>query len=187
MTEGVLFDMDGTITRPHIDFKALRAEIGAPEGTPIMEHVESLVPDQRDRANAAIERVELEAAEVSTLNPGAEELLDGLRQIPLKLGLITNSNRKAMHFIVEKFALQFDLLLSREDAPLKPAPDLLLLALAKLGLHSETTVFVGDGHYDCSASSAAGIRYIHLEHGHSQVVSESTVFSLREVWNYLEL
>ena len=92
-----------------------------------------------------------------------------------------------MHFVVEKFALRFDLLLSREDAPLKPAPDLLFLALEKLGLNPQATVFVGDGHYDRSASAAAGIRYIHLEHGHTQVVSESTVFTLREVWNYLEL
>ncbi len=187
MTEGVLFDMDGTITRPHIDFKTLRAEIGVPEGTPIMDHVERLAPEKRNRANAAIERVELEAAEASILNPGAEQLLEGLGQIPLKLGLITNSNRKAMHFIVEKFALRFDLLLSREDAALKPAPDLLFLALEKLGLSPQATVFVGDGHYDRSASAAAGIRYIHLEHGHTQVVSESTVFTLREVWNYLEL
>ena len=185
--KGVLFDMDGTITRPHIDFKALRAEIGAPEGTPLMDHVESLAPEECRLANAAIERVELEAAAAAILNPGAGELLEGLRRVPLKLGLITNSNRRAMHLVVEKFALKFDLLLSREDAPLKPAPDLLLLALTKLGLRAESTVFVGDGHYDRSASAAAGIPYLHLEHGPRPTVSESTVFHLFEVWDYLEL
>ena len=189
MTEGVLFDMDGTITRPHIDFKALRAKIGVPEGTPIMEHVDRLRPRERDRANANIEAVELDAAKESVLNPGAAELLEGLRKIPVKLGLITNSNRHAMLFVVGKFRLRFDLLLSREDAPLKPAPDLLFLALEKLGLTPETTVFVGDGHYDRAASAAAKVRYIHLDHGRdqNQNVSDSVVFALSEVWNQLEL
>jgi HAD superfamily hydrolase (TIGR01549 family) len=189
MTKGVLFDMDGTITRPHIDFKALRAEIGVPEGTPIMAHVDALGPGARERANAAIEAVELDAAKESTLNPGAAELLEGLRGIPVKLGLITNSNRRAMLVVVGKFDLKFDLLLSREDAPLKPAPDLLFLALEKLGLTPETTVFVGDGHYDRAASAAAKVRYIHLEHSYdgNQNLSNSTVFTLSEVWNHLKL
>ena len=189
MTEGVLFDMDGTITRPHIDFKVLRSRIGVPEGTPIMSHVAALPRNERDRANSTIEEVELEAAEQSVLNDGAAELLEALRRVPLKLGLITNSNRRAMRFIVRKFDLKFDLLLSREDAPLKPAPDLLLLALEKLALKPESTVFVGDGHYDRTASAAAGVRYIHLEQGQtkSEHLSDSTVFALIEVWNHLEL
>ena len=34
MIKGVIFDMDGTITVPYIDWRALRAEIGAEPPSP---------------------------------------------------------------------------------------------------------------------------------------------------------
>ena len=42
MLKAILFDMDGTITRPNIDWKDLRARVGVPEGVPIMAHIDSL-------------------------------------------------------------------------------------------------------------------------------------------------
>ena len=185
MLKAIFFDMDGTITRPYIDWKTLRRRIGMPEGMTIMAHIESLPDPERSRAERAVEEAETEAAECAELNPGAAALIHGLRAHPVKLALITNNHRRAMHKVVEKFGLDFDLLLSREDAPLKPAPDLLLLALEKLRLQPQETCFIGDGRYDQMASEAAGIAYVHLANDNQPHERHPTIFALGELWNHV--
>ena len=44
MIEAILFDMDGTVTEPNIDWRALRDRLGVPQGTAIMDHISSLPP-----------------------------------------------------------------------------------------------------------------------------------------------
>ena len=47
----VVFDLDGTITRPYFDFDAIRKEIGMGEnGGPVLEAMEKMSPDERRRA-----------------------------------------------------------------------------------------------------------------------------------------
>lgn len=185
MLKAIFFDMDGTITRPHIDWKALRARVGVPEGVPIMAHIEALPATEREGAEIILCDVEYEAAEKSEPNPGVAELFDYLARQPLDLALITNNHRRAMHHVVEKLGLSFHLLLSREDAPLKPAPDLLLLALDRLGLEPTEAIFVGDGHYDRTASTAARIPYIHLAHDPTTEPNGPTIHHLRELPHHL--
>jgi HAD superfamily hydrolase (TIGR01509 family) len=186
MLRAILFDMDGTITRPHIDWPALRGRVGVPEGTPIMEYIDGLPEPERARANGVVEEVEMEAADSAVLNPGVHELLGRLRSRPLRLALITNNHRRAMLTVVDKFGLAFDLLLCREDALLKPAPDLLLLALDRLQVRAGEACSVGDGRYDRDASQAAGIRYVHLAHDRQTPVAGPTVHSLDELWEHLQ-
>ena len=185
MLKAIFFDMDGTITRPHIDWKELRVRVGVPVGVPIMAHIEELPAAERDRAEAILLDIEYEAAEKAESNPGVAELFDYLAQQPLDLALITNNHRRAMHHVVEKLGLRFRLLLSREDAPLKPAPDLLLLALDRLQLEASEAVFVGDGHYDRAASAAAGIPYIHLAHDPHALTDGPTIRHLGELPDHL--
>jgi HAD superfamily hydrolase (TIGR01509 family) len=185
MLKAVFFDMDGTITRPCIDWKALRQRVGVPEGMPIMAYIESLAPPARQQAEAILETAETQAAEAAELNPGAAELIRDLRALLLRLALITNNHRRAMQQVVARFGLRFDLLLSREDAPLKPAPDLLLLALERLGLEPGNACFVGDGRYDQLASEAAGIRYIHLANDSRPADGAPTIYALSELWRHL--
>jgi len=185
MLRAILFDMDGTITRPHIDWPALRHRVGVPEGMPIMEFIDGLPGSERARASALVEEVEMEAAHSAVLNPGVHDLLGRLRTRPVRLALITNNHRRAMLTVVEKFGLEFDLLLCREDAQLKPAPDLLLLALDRLQIQAAEACSVGDGRYDRDASQAAGIPYVHLTHDGQTPVAGPTVRSLDELWEHL--
>lgn len=185
MLRAILFDMDGTITRPHIDWPALRRRVGVPEGMPIMEYIDSRPESEWARASAQVEEAEMEAADNAILNPGVHELLGRLRTRPVRLALITNNHRRAMLTVVEKFGLAFDLLLCREDAQLKPAPDLLLLALDRLGVRAAQACCVGDGRYDRDASQAAGIPYVHLAHDRQAPVAGPTVHSLDELWEHL--
>ena len=42
MLKNIIFDMDGTITKPYIDWRALRAEIGVPPDQMIMHYINTL-------------------------------------------------------------------------------------------------------------------------------------------------
>ena len=187
MLKALFFDMDGTIISPHIDWEDLRARIDIPEGAPFIAYIDSLPSPQRERAHAALEAAENEAASHSILNPGAAELLNYLRSNSLRLALITNNNRRAMTTVVEKFNLRFDLLLSREDGILKPAPDLILLALDKLGLSPQEACFIGDGLYDRMASREAGVPFIHLSHDPLEAPTGPTIHTLAELRSHLGL
>src|SRR5205807_3799833 len=75
--EAVLFDMDGTLTEPMLDFPAIKAEMGI--GTrPILEALAELTGPSRAAAEAVLLRHEEHAAENSTLNPGCREVLEWL-------------------------------------------------------------------------------------------------------------
>ena len=91
-----------------------------------------------------------------------------------------------MDHVIERYGLAFDLCLSREDGVLKPAPDLLLMALKHFGLRADEAVFLGDGRYDRVASAAAGVRYIHLSHDRQRLEEEETIYALPEFLEWLD-
>ncbi|NJK45835.1 MAG: HAD-IA family hydrolase [Pleurocapsa sp. SU_196_0] len=62
----------------------------------------------------------------------------------------------------------FDLMLTRDDAAMKPAPDILLLALERLGVLPIHAVMVGDTGADVGAADAARVAHCYL---------------MAEVWN----
>ena len=74
----VIFDMDGTLTLPAINFDRLRAEIGIESGT-ILEALETMTDDERARAHETIEVYERVAARDSELQDGVHEVLEFLR------------------------------------------------------------------------------------------------------------
>lgn len=186
MLRAVLFDMDGTLTQPLIDWPDVRRRLEVAEGASIMDHIEAQDGHRRDRAESLLKQIEFEAATAALPNDGVVELIDRLRQRGLKTGLVTNNHQRAMEHIVEKLGLRFDLLLSREDGIAKPAPDLLILALERLGLKSSEALFVGDGRYDRAAAAAADLSYIHLDHDPAAAPNGPTVHKLAQVWQLLE-
>ena len=66
-----VFDLDGTLLVPALDFEAIRTEIGLPPVVPILETMEALRGPERERAFAILDRHEAEAAARSALMPGA--------------------------------------------------------------------------------------------------------------------
>ncbi|MFH1008609.1 MAG: HAD-IA family hydrolase [Candidatus Latescibacterota bacterium] len=181
MFRGVIFDMDGTITVPYIDWKALRAEIRAREGSTLIDHIESLDLEGRRWATGVLERHEAAAARHSELNAGVRELLDVLRARQIRTALVTNNNGPSMRLVLEKHHLVFDVALSREDGRIKPAADLVLMALKKVGLDPTEVVLIGDGRYDLQASEEAGIAFILLRHPDTEWDHQPAVSSLGDV------
>ncbi len=103
----VLFDRDGTITRPWFDFAKVRAEIGIPE--PLLENLPALPQGpQRKRGFAILERTEREASASSELNDGADEIVEWLRSRGIRSGLVTRNSRASAETVLEKRGPRFD-------------------------------------------------------------------------------
>lgn len=154
----VLFDLDGTLTRPYFDFPAIRAEIGlAPESKlPILESIELMPPGERRRAEEILLRREREAALGSELWDDAQAVLATLRAAGLSLGLMTRNSRSSADTVLAKHGLWFNLIHTREDGPVKPAPDPVLALCRQLGVAPDEAWVVGDYLFDIQSGHAAG-------------------------------
>jgi HAD superfamily hydrolase (TIGR01509 family) len=170
----VIFDFDGTLTHPGaLDFPAIKREIGCPPDQYILEWILALPPgDERDAAERTLERFELEAADASAPNVGAEELVRRLREAGLAVGVLTRNGRSAVDRALARFtaltADDFDVIVTRDDGDVapKPAPDGVLHAAAAMGEPPEQTLVVGDFLLDMQAGRAAGAVTAHLlNHG----------------------
>ncbi len=163
MIHAVLFDFDGTLTRPGaLDFAVIRTGIGCPQGIPILEYIESLHDlSARERASAILDEFELAAARASTPNEGAEEVLAGLAARGVPFGILTRNSRIAVRTALESFSTvregDFPVIICREDdARPKPHPDGVLLAASRFGCPPERLLVVGDYRFDVEAGAAAG-------------------------------
>jgi len=155
----VLFDMDGTIYDSGIDWFALRGEIDIPwDGRPILEQLAEVDPGTRERGLAALHRIEAHGADNGSLIDGVEELLEFLEARGVRYALVTNNSRRSADVVLSRHPLPFDVVLTREDGAPKPAPDLFLSALERLGgVPAERAVVIGDAHIDLLGAQAAGI------------------------------
>ncbi len=154
----VLVDMDGTIWENPIRIAAVREELGLPQdGRPILDSIAELPNDERARAIAVLEAHERYGVERGSLRPGAHELLDFLRARGVRSVLVTNNSRASTEAVLARHNLRFDLVLTRDDGPLKPDPEAFLRPLALLGMPPQGALVLGDSHFDFQAAVAAGI------------------------------
>ena len=155
--DGVIFDMDGTLIEPLLDFGAIRDELGVSPQDGIVETIESMPAGDREKARRLLLDHELSAARRAGLMPGASSAVRAVRSAGLKTALLTRNSARAMEIVLRRFGnLHFDLTWSREDGPIKPEPDGVLRACNELGIQPERTACVGDFHYDITAANAAG-------------------------------
>jgi len=156
--KGVVFDLDGTLVTSELDFDRLRAEAGVPPGVPVLEYLETAGPQERRRVRAVLLAHERRAAERCDLLPGVRQVLEHLRRLGLKLALLTRNSRASVCRVLERFGIEFDCAVAREDARPKPSPEPVLKIAASLGLHPRELLVVGDYVFDVQAGRAAGAR-----------------------------
>ena len=156
--------MDGTITRPVLDFRKIRDEIGLPE--PLLENMLALPQGPaRDRAFEILERHEERAADVSELNDDVEDVLGFLSERDVPTGLVTRNSRVSVKRVLEKHRLGFGVVVTREDAPAKPRPEPLWLICERLRVPPARALMVGDFRLDVEAGRNAGTRTALLTNG----------------------
>jgi len=168
----VLFDLDGTLTRPGaLDFAAVKREVGCPPDSLVLEWIEALPAGaRRTEALAALERFELAAAAESEPNEGAERVIRGLRAQGLKIGILTRNGLPAVRRALARFrdldVGDLEVIVTRDEAVApKPAPDGVLHAAAAMGVPPEEMLVVGDFVLDMEAGRAAGALTAYLTNG----------------------
>ena len=155
--KAVIFDLDGTLTQPFLDFDVIRVEMGLdPDGGPILEAMEKMEPAQLRRAQDVLRAHEERAIEHSELHQGAKETIDTLRRQGLCVGVLTRNKRENALRVAQKHALAFDAVLGREDGPAKPDAQGILSLCKQFFVEPCQTLMVGDYIHDLQCARAAG-------------------------------
>lgn len=205
--KGIVFDMDGTLTVPVIDFQAMyRAVLGhdeylavkskSPSGIDILHHIESWSPDKQRRAYEVIADYEKQGLDRLQIMPGAAELCSFLDSRNIRRGLITRNVKDAVDLFHERFNMKFSPALSREYRPYKPDPAPLLHICSTWEVQSNEVMMIGDSLKDdvaCGKQAGAFTclldetgRYDAPEYANVQHKPDYKVSSLVEVQSLLE-
>ena len=115
-----------------------------------------------------LDRFELEGSKRSAPFDDTRPTLEELRRRGIKLAVVTNSGRLATTGLLTRYDLAryFEFVLTRDDVDhLKPHPDGLEKAVARLGLPSSRVVFVGDSVLDITAAKRAGLGVVSVATG----------------------
>jgi phosphoglycolate phosphatase len=193
MIRAVVFDLDGTIVKFNIDYKAVRAEVRSfliKEGMPasVLSLNESIfemlkkaeifmknngkppakIEGVRRKALAIAEKHELEAAKTTSLQPGITEVLKTLRDMGLKIGICTVNSQKSAEYVLKRFGIArfFDAVTARDSVKnVKPSAEHLEAALKALGVEPKEILVVGDSVADMKCARDLGAVAVGLPTG----------------------
>jgi HAD superfamily hydrolase (TIGR01509 family) len=153
----VIFDLDGTITQPYLDFDVIREEMGLDKNSgPILEAMAKMTPPQRQQAEAILHCHEERAVAESKLNDGARETLAALRTRGIPVGILTRNRKDNAWAVAHKHGLHFDAVVGREDGPAKPDSFGVRHLCRRFAVEPAQTLLVGDYLFDLLCARAAG-------------------------------
>ena len=162
----IIFDLDGTLTVPVLDFDAIRRELGLVD-EPILEAMQHMDAATRRRADTVLERHEREAAHRSILQPGAAATLAELRRRRHLTAILTRNTRRWTTVVLEKHDLTVDALRCRDDGAIKPSKEPIESICTELGCDVASSWMVGDHLFDIQSGREAGCRTVLLVSNHT--------------------
>lgn len=107
---------------------------------------------------AILDEFEFEALGEAKPHTGALQMLKQLDSENIPMALVTNSGRRPVDTVLHKFGFldYLSAVVTRDEMPkMKPMPDGILVALARLELAPEQVVYVGDSVVDVEAARLA--------------------------------
>ena len=155
MFKAVIFDLDGTILDSQYDWRRIRENLDLKKYS-ILDQLYSLPEDKRKKTESLLEMYEKEATSKATLFPGVERVLYSLKESGIKTGLSTNNSFENVSFVLKKYRLEFDAIVTRDDGVWKPRGDPIILLVEKLNVSPSDTLVVGDSDYDIISARNAG-------------------------------
>jgi HAD superfamily hydrolase (TIGR01509 family) len=162
-----IFDLDGTLTLAVHDFAAIRRELEIPEGSDILGHLATLPARHAQPLHDRLQEIEERLAGMTRAADGALSLLQHLRTIGARLGILTRNTRENALRTLQLTGLDgfFDpfCVLGRDEAAPKPDPEGIRLLARNWGADPVTTVMVGDYQYDLQAGRSAGALTVHVD------------------------
>ena len=159
MIDAVVFDLDGTLVNLPINWENLFEEIrgitGKQKVRPLTEVVASLDEETLKKALEAWDRFELASCPNITLH---EEGMNEYRKYAEKRkGLVTLQGKKIVNFILERFNLDFEVILTREDSLSRN--EQLKLIIQKLNVPRRNMLFLGNAKTDALAAKEIGCNF----------------------------
>jgi len=155
--KGIVFDMDGTLTVPCIDFRLMYRRVlgddhpGVVNNSPIdiLHEISTWSSENQVQAFAIITEMEKDAQEKLQIMPGAQEVSSLLDARGIRRGLITRNVKESVDYFHSRFGLpSFRPALSREFTPYKPSPAPLLHICDVWGIRPSEVMMVGDSAAD---------------------------------------
>lgn len=192
--KGVIFDLDGTLIDSLETYtQALNQGIQrfnlAPvskeelasllnRAVPLEQIIQQLFPtqfkDREERLDCIKEIVKAyqKLEQNVSLKPGAAQVLSSLKEMGLKVGIVTGRTTSGERKWLELRRLHIDqfidVVITGADAERKPAPEGIIKCAQELGLSAEDCVFVGDAQSDIITGKAAGVMTIAISTGVAQ-------------------
>jgi 2-phosphoglycolate phosphatase len=174
--QAIIFDFDGTLVDSYQAITASVNHVRALHGLPplaepeVRRHVghgpahllEHTVPGTDVDTDLAQYRAHHPSVLRSgtRLLPGVADTLATLHGAGIRLAVCTNKPGRFTRELLDYLQLSssFAAVIGPEDAPrIKPAPDMLLAALARLGVPAPSALYVGDMTVDIQTARAAGV------------------------------
>jgi HAD superfamily hydrolase (TIGR01509 family) len=188
--EAVIFDLDGTLVDTNTVHVAAWQRAFRRYGYDIPDEqvaeevgkggdhlVPALIGDAEDalhgdelRAAHGDEFLHLIALRPVRAFPGIHALFDAIQTRGLRIALATSARMEYLDATLESAHLNLKLLVQEivtadDAASSKPAPDIVVAAVQKLGLDPSQCVMVGDTPHDAEACLRAGVAFIGLRGG----------------------
>jgi len=208
----VIFDFDGTLVDSYAAITASVNHVRAAHQLPPLSEpevrrcvgrgaaylLEHTVPGTDLEADLALYRAHHPSVLRSgtRLLPGVAETLPVLKNAGLRLGICSNKPASFTRQLLEYLDLTsfFDVVIGPEDAPhVKPAPDMLLAALHRLGVSPAEALYVGDMTVDIQTARAAEVAVWVIPTGSDTKAAllsqqpDRLLSNFRELSNLLEL
>lgn len=201
MIRYLLWDLDGTLfdTYPAITYAISKSlnELGGAMALNVIDGLarqsigqclETLAARFKLDLNLLSARYTENYRELSPANqapfPGARETCAFVHQNSGRNLIITHRELDPCHILLEahKMSALFDDIFSTEQGyARKPAPDMILTAIAKYGLNPAETLMVGDRALDIQAGQAAGVATCLFGTAHLSVAADFHVSHLSEI------
>ena len=161
MIKLAIFDMDGTVFKSYLDWLEIRRELKIPPGGNILEKIYKDNHVDKERLEI-LENYERDNTLKTEPINGISDFLVYLKRVNMTTVLLTNNNRENTHFLLAKFNIDFDLVITRELKLWKPDPEAFFYVMKKTGYTPKSTISIGDSHYDVKASRRANVPYIFI-------------------------
>lgn len=160
---GLIFDLDGTLVDSALDFDLMREEMELPPGR-ILESIAALPEKRAIQCMAILRRHEVAGAERATLLPGVDLLLRKAADRKIPVGIVTRNSRDISVAVLTRLNIRHDMLLARDDGPIKPDPWGVRLICEKWNVPAGQVVMIGDYVFDVLSGRGAGTRTVLLTH-----------------------
>ncbi len=176
--KGIIFDMDGTLTVPTINFTEIRKALGIPEGLDLLKVIETYTEDQKKYHLEIIEKYEKEALKNTTLQKGVNNTLQEFSTSNIKMGIITRNTIESAKEVLSLIKIKFNPILTRDFTPVKPDPAPIQYILNRWHFEPKEVLMVGDYKDDITCGKNANTATCFFSNPNSKDYSSIADFSV---------